>query len=283
MGELLNTISLNNVYDSLSSILGVSKESIRYYIVKNKFDLVDSDINDVDLQKFFIFLKRDNNQEKITPMMDSITISHLTTRISDLEEDNATIYNLFGSLLQDTDLSLFFKEYGITFKEKNGKIEVTNDGKIIDWEKYHDKAPVAGMVKKRLEGYSITGVDKSINGFLFNGEIYKNRNVNHILRYPEILENILRVMKKDFAVYEWMKRATPYIITFKVNINDLVFDSCDKLNNKQKVYRIIKHCLIFLSKKLLTEWSENENPIIRLKDNLHVKSHDILKIRKVEK
>lgn len=283
MVKTLNTISLNDIYESLSEILGVSEESIRFYIVRHKFDLIDKEIHQVDLKKFFRFLQKYNNKVEISPNIESITISHLTTRISEPNKDITPLYNLFDALLLDTDLSCFLKKQGVICTEKNKKIIVNFNGEKIIWEDYFEKEPVSRMVKKRLEGYSVTGVDKCVNGFLFNGEIYKNTNVQHILRYPEILENILRVIKKHDAVYEWMKKASPYIFTFKADIRDVVFDSCDKLNNKQKSYRILKHCLIFLSEKLLNEWNENHNPMLRLKDNLHVDLNQITNIRKIEK
>jgi hypothetical protein len=279
--KLLNTENINNIYDSLSEILEVSKESIRHYIVKNKFDIINSDVNQIDLKKFFRFLQKENNREKVIPVINSITISHLTTRISEPTKVKSPLYNLFDTLLLDTDLSRFFQDYGIIFKEENNKVVVTCDEKIINWDDYSE--PVALMVKRRLEGNKVVVVDKCVNGFLFNGPIYKNGNVNHILYYPEILENILRIVKKHYAVEVWVKKAVPYILTFKVNIKDVVFDSCDKLNNKQKTFRILKHCLIFLSEKLLNEWDEYHNPILRLRDNLNVESNKIINIRKVEK
>ncbi len=142
----------------------------------------------------------------------------------------------------------------------------------MNWSDFYDQkeGPAARMINRRLEGNKLFSPDKCVNGFLFNGDIYENGNVRHIRYYPEILENILRVVGKGAAVTEWVQRAQPFIVVFKTRIENIVFDGISNLNTKQKIFRILRYCLYYLSKKNLDDWSQHDNPIIRLKDCLQV-------------
>jgi hypothetical protein len=118
---------------------------------------------------------------------------------------------------------------GITFIKDENKIFVYYKGKRINWSDFFDgyESGTARMLKNRFEGYNFGGTDKCVNGFLFNGEIYKNLNVEHITKIPEILENMLRLLGRMDVVNKWSTKSTTYIITFKSNINDIIFDDCD--------------------------------------------------------
>ncbi len=243
-----------------------------------------SSANDIDIEDFFGFLSEKNQQPVIT--LNKVTIAHLTSR---LENDCnklklEPLYNLFDALTNDTDLKRFFGDEGLKFIEKNGQILTRLDGELVDWSDYFvdTKEPVARMIYRRFIGYDCNSIDRCINGFLFNGEIYKCPSVRHIYDCPEIVDNILRVLNKKDAISKWVKNATPYIFVFKADLQDIIFDDDDSLNNEQKQYHILQYCLFYLLKQSKNDWSEYNNPMVRLKSNLNILEKDIIEKVKIE-
>lgn len=281
MKRLLNTSSVDDVYESLGCLLEVPSEEIKYFVLKNKFTIVDQTVEEVDLRRFENFLKKFNGDKEVNFLFDEITISHLTTRPTQDNLLNIPLYNLFHSLIEETALSSFFMKHGITFENNLNIITVNYKGNRVIWDRDFEDDSTALFVKRRLEGNINSGVDKCVNGFLFNGNVWENINVDHLLRSPEIIQHIFDLLGKGKYVSEWQDNIVPYVVTFKSNINDIVFDSNSRLNNKQKCFSIIRYCLWFLSKKLLGQWDEDYNPMIRLKDELNVPAENILSVKDV--
>ncbi len=282
---LIDTFDEETIYNSISELLGIKKECLEYFITQYGFKYITErkveNVNLVEFKRFFRKRKVLNylNLENLN----EITISHLTTRTDDIEYiKEKPLYNLFEVLLKDTALRKFMIEKGVEFRSENAKIVTLFDGNIVDWSIYYNTTwgPTARMINNRLEGNSKRVVDKCINGFLFNGQIYKNTNVSHIKRMPEIAENILRVLRKNGAVQEWSKKSKPYVVIFQSKIEDIIFDENNKtkLNNKQKKYQIFKYCLYFLACAKYGDWSESDNPIIRLKNEISVSANNIVKV-----
>ena len=292
MSKLLNTLNGDTIYDSLEVILGVPREFIENYVLEKVLSLIRSNsesnsltAESINIDEFFNFLSKYTKQPLMVDF-DEITVSHLTSRITEDSIKSEPLYNLFNALLKETEIKRFlYENAGLSFWDEKGKIVVKCDGKIVNWKDYTDtyEGAAAQMVINRLEGYSSGEVDKCVNGFLFNGEIYKNGDVEHLLRFPEILENMLRLLGKSNIANMWAGKSDSYIITFKTNINNIFFDGHHRLNNKQKRYRILKHCLFFLINNMLGDWDEDDNPIIRLKDNLDVPYIDIINVYKIER
>lgn len=282
---LLDTTSKNTVIKSLSKILNVRQEYIDYYIIRNMFKIKKGTVKDIDLNEFFKFISK-LAKESIEPKFDLtyVTISHLSPRLSLQSIIQEPLYNLSNVLTNDTELSKYLRKVGLVFTNENKIIKVTHNDKKVDWTKYD--CPTAQMIINRLEGNRVWTIsDNCINGFLFNGKIYKNGNVGHIFRNPEIMENILRVLGKLDAISKFSKKSKPYIICFKVPVSDIVFDENGnhRLNNKQKNFLILRYCLYYLSLQKSYDWSENNNPIIRLKDNLNVDINNIVAVYEVNK
>lgn len=58
----------------------------------------------------------------------------------------------------------------------------------------------------------------------------------------------------------------------------MVFDDSSKLTMNQKTFKIYQYILYYLAKFSLNTWSEDDNPMIRLKDDLSVSENDILDV-----
>lgn len=138
------------------------------------------------------------------------------------------------------------------------------------------------MANRRFLGSKNVSIDKCVNGFLFNGNIHKHRDVDHIYYSPEILQSICAVLNRRDIERYWEKNADRYVVIFKTDIQNAVFDDKPRLTIKQRTFRIYRYILYYLSKMSLYVWSENYNPMIRLKDNLNVPASDIIGVIKIE-
>ncbi|MGP7815565.1 hypothetical protein ACTXGU_00225 [Niallia sp. 01092] len=278
---MINTTDLNSVYSSLANVFGVKSADIRYYIMKNKFNILKGYPEDVNIEEFLMFIKKLNG--KATINFEKITISQLTSRIYKKDISKEPIFNLFDALTKETDMSVYLNEKGIEFKEIEGILEVYYKNQRVDWSKYFNgyESAAARMVSNRLEGNSFGSIDKCVNGFLFNGKLHENSDVYHIYKFPEILENMLRLLNLSNVSMNWAKISKSYTITFMADIENVVFDFSASLNNKQKQFKIIRYCLYYLSKKFFNDWDENCNPKMRLKDDLNVNAEQIINVMEI--
>ncbi|MCO7126610.1 hypothetical protein NIE88_12630 [Sporolactobacillus shoreicorticis] len=279
--KIINTLSEQTIYKSLCSIFNIDESVMKKYILDNKFRIMNQYSENAKCINLKDFLNTVESKKEPSDLFDYVTLSHLTTRISNPK--NSPLYNLDTSLLKNTDISNFFKKCGILFRSENGKIKVINDGKKVDWNEYEQSGTVQ-MIKHRLE-YLNKYMDRCINGYLFNEKIYHIRDINHLNSCPEIIQNILCALNKNKYIYDWYKNAKPYILTFRANISDIIFDGTglNYLTKKQKTYRILRCVLFYLSKKYLNRWSNDDNPMVRLKDKLNVRCEDMVNIQIIEK
>lgn len=282
---LLDTTNDEAVYQTLSNILEVPKEYIDYFIIRNKIDLTRGSVKDINIPAFYKFISSYSNKDISTNLNFShITISHLTARLSLESIIEEPLYNLSCALINNTEISRFLNNEGIVFTTEKDKVTVIYNGTKVNWKSYD--SPTSQMIINRLEGNNVWPTrDNCINGLLFHGKIHENPFVDHIVGIPEILNNMLTVLDKKNVISEYIKRASPYIISFSVPITEITFDEYgnDRLNNKQKKYLLLRYCLYYLSMKKLSEWSEHDNPIIRLKDNLNIDRADVLGIYMLDK
>lgn len=275
---LLDTRNEETIYQSLSNILKVRKEYIDYFILKNMFEIKKDSVKDINVSNFFEFLSSYSSEEIATDLkFTHITISHLSPRLNLKSITDEPLYNLSNALINNTELSSFLNNEGLICTTHKDIVNVIHNVSKVNWKDYDSST--SQIIINRLEGNSVWSTrDNSINGFLFHGKIYENKNVRHILRIPEILYNMLTVLGKQKAITEYVKKSTPYIISFKIPVADIMFDEdgYEKLNNKQKKLHILRYCLYYLSLKKRLEWSEYDNPIVRLKDNLNLDKDKII-------
>ncbi|MEG8977345.1 MULTISPECIES: hypothetical protein [Priestia] len=283
---ILLTHDHDMLYKSMGSLFSIEPIYIRHYITSNCMKIVRCNEDEINLQHFFFFVHKFTDKEIDLDMnMKGITLSHLTTRLNRDEISKVPLHNLFDALTMDTCLSKFFYERGFSFRKEKSKLKVIYGGKIIDWSHFFEtfNSGAARMVSNRLEGNSKGVTDKCVNGFLFGGEIHKHGDVRHIRRCPEILDNMLNVLKRTDLIEEWIEKSAPYIISFKAKIEDIIIDHdvYYKFNNKQKRFYILKACLLYLAKSFLEQWDAYDNHIIRLKDDLNVSATDIFDVKKI--
>lgn len=288
MDKILNTTSQETLYSSMSERLNIDKPYIQHYIMKNMFRINRlSDANEIDIYDFFDTLSNISNidyRDFNNISFDAITVAHLTTRINTDNIKQQSLYNLFDALVKKTDLSELLKENKFEFYMNTEGLQTRYKGQIINWKDYFNgyNSSSAKMVNRRFFGSKNVSTDKCVNGFLFNGNIHNNRDVSHIYYSPEILQSICAVLKRRDIERYWEKNANRYVVIFKTDIQNAVFDNKSRLTIKQKTFRIYRYIIYYLSKMSLYVWNENHNPIIRLKDNLNVPVSDIIDVIKIK-
>lgn len=287
MSKIINTISAEVIYSSLSQILNVHEAYIQHYIMKNMFKINKlNDIGEINVYDFFNAMSNITkidykNFENIS--FDTLTVAHLTTRLNPENIKQQPLFNLFEVLVQETDLSVYLKKKGFEFYKDHDGLQTKYMGKIVKWDKYFESnnSHSARMINRRFFGSKVVSTDKCVNGFLFNGNIQENRDVDHIYYSPEILQDICNVLNRVDIINYWEANASKYVVIFKADIKNTVFDKKPKLTLKQKTFRIYRYIIYYLTKSLLNNWSESYNPMIRLKDNLSVPVNDIFDVIKV--
>jgi len=283
---LLDTSSESALYDSLTEIYSVPRYMIEYAVIRNAATFLRySSVEEVDLKRITKTLAEKTDATIKISEFDNVTISHLTTRSDSSIKSPEPLYNLHESLLQETDLSKKLRESGITFSKSKNGIDTYLNGELVDWESMiprSNEEPCIRMIMRRLRpNRFFSEADKCINGFLFGGEIWKHSDVRHITYMPEFAENILRVLGKRKAIEEWTASVKPYVLTFQVPVNKIIFDGSNKLNKRQTQFRLLRHAFLYLCKSRQHDWDQWDNPIIRLDDNYNVDANQILSLTAV--
>lgn len=122
--KIINTLNVDTVYSSLANIIGVLEENIRYYIIRNHFKIIKTDVEEIDIDDFINFLYKNNPLKSINLLFDELTISHLTSRLEKKDLKQEPLYNLFNALINKTEINTFLQNAGITFVEQENKIIV---------------------------------------------------------------------------------------------------------------------------------------------------------------
>lgn len=287
--RVLNTMSKENLLESMSKLLNCSETSIEVFAYDLRNINRNTNVDDINLNNFFNFVGIDvSNRNRLFKLVrfDSIIVSHLTSRIENVEFCKEPLLNLFDALSSETQLSKFFKFEGFKFIKKGKKLITIYNGQEIDWEKLRDYGDInsnIAMIKRRLLGGRYDA-DRCVNGFLFNDYIWEDGNVKHIIKCPEIMQDICYVLGRQDIVKKWIEKAKTHVICFKAKIRDIVIDNrTNYRTEKSKVYYFYRQALYYIAMKKWGFWDPRfHNPIIRLKDNLNVSAENIVSCYYIE-
>lgn len=287
MIRLLDTTDEVKLLFSLSEILKIPAVDIRRYFTSNMRMLNEvSEVVNVDVKHFLEYIARKRGFSKLNLeefSFEQVTISHLTTRMGGINRDSEPLYNLTDALVNETCLKDFFQSKGLEFKEHHGNLQTYYNGLLINREDYRNDCNNAsvGMIKRRFAGSKIVSQDKCVNGFLFGRGIHEHSDVKHLLYGPEIMQDICRVLGRMDILTYWQQKRKIFNVSFKADISKVVFDYNHRLSTKQKIFRIYRYIINHFSKKLIGQWREYDNPIMRLKDTYSVPSKDIVSFQEI--
>lgn len=279
--RVLYTTSNDDIIESIVDIVKCKKELINDYIRSSNINH-NTIIDNINLELFFKKIGLDfNGKNELYELIkfDSIIISHLTSRLETPKDK--PILNLLDTLTSDTDLSSFLKFKGLIFKEEKNQLNTYYNGNIVNWDLYSNSYASRIKVRFRKKGKYI---DNCINGFLFNYFFWKDSDVEHIIKCPEILHDICSVLKREDIIDEWRKSVKTYALGFEASVKDIIIDERCRLKTKRsKIYYIYKQVIYFLCLDYKNLWEDRwDNPIIRLKDNLSLPSANFFGYYEVE-
>ncbi|OMC63536.1 hypothetical protein BK121_26770 [Paenibacillus odorifer] len=288
MTKLLDTTDDAKLIFSLADILTIPAVDVRKYFTSNMRILRDvSEVSNVDINHFFGYVAGKRGQLKLSfneVIFEQVSINHLTTRIGVNNPDGEPLYNLVDALVNETCLKEFLQSNGLEFKENQGKLQTYYNKVLVNWDDYcnDDNKHSVGMIKRRFAGSKNVSQDKCVNGFLFSEGIHEHSDVKHILYGPEIMQDMCRVLCRTDILSEWRQQRKIFSVNFKADISKVIFDYNDRLNNKQKIFRIYRYIINYFSKQLFGQLSDYDNPIIRLKDTFSVPTKDIMSFREID-
>jgi hypothetical protein len=274
----LFTHSRQDLLESLSDILKCSEGQIEESVSKIEVNRPE----DISLSPFFRSIGLDTEHKNLLfnfVSFDSVIMSHLSSRIS--EPKNKPLFNLYETLTGETDLRSLFLKYGVSFELRDKRIVTYYRGAEVNWDNYSCYA--LPRVKKRLL-LNNKHKDRCINGYLFNHQIWKDHRVKRLHDGPEILKDISTILGISGIIDEWERTAKLYCIGVRVKINTILFDEAKCYTFKSKIFHIYKQTLYYLKMSKNGIWSPNEdNPMIRLKDDLNLRQEDIIGYYEVDR
>lgn len=205
---------------------------------------------------------------------------HLSRRLNgtDLRENN----NLEQILLEDTSISKFFKKHNVTFEKGEGHINMFYKGELqpLDNEFKYDGGNIY-YVRSRL-GYN-TAQDYCVNGFAFRSYLEKNNYYNVLSSGPEIMQNIEWLLGINGMISDYCNNSKYYCMEYLIPLLEVIFD----INNPpktdcEKTVEFLKQAIL----RLYDEWIESsficdENLILRLSDDAHIKSEWFVEIEEL--
>lgn len=269
---LLNTLNSHTLLNSLQNIFNVDSQIIKSYISTRHFRL--SDIDNIDIDHFIKYLSAFKGQSLTLPTTSiDITIFHLTSRVTNKNLYETTLFNLHDALLNPTEVFQLFYESRIEFKQQNDQILVYLNGQKINWHSY--KTSTAQLIINRLEGNHFYLKDSTINGFLFFDKIVYHGDVEHLVLGPEIVQNIFEVLKMEDKLSSYQKKLKVYIIGFKVPSHLITFDKLPMPAHETNRY-LLKCTLKYLADDFASRLISYDNPMIRLPENLNIFANNIM-------
>jgi len=264
----LSAINLMDIYESLAKALNVTSSDIEEFIKAQTYR-VKKDGYHWDYKKIVIDDILEYFDLDIQDIIiNSITVSHVAAIL------DTNSYYEFGLLSLDelfsTDNSFirFLKEFGVTFKRENDVFKLYINDQIQSTKYTTHRATK----------------DKCINGFMFESNVEKDSNIDHLLRAPELVIHIGReLLFTEQLVREWESRSVPSVITFKVMIDEIdgsTFKDDQQAKSKEEimVYFLISYFEFLLFEKT---GYRNDNHMVYLKEETNIDANRIVQIRKL--
>lgn len=194
--------------------------------------------------------------------IDEIYVYHLTRRLN--SDDSVSSDNLRSLLLDDSVISAFLKQHGVSFIKLQHPI-LCYKGKEVNLNDTFESD--ACYLRNRL-GYNAGRVDYCFNGFAFKDRLMKNSYTRELYDGPEFINVLSRYLKNSQIIKDYFERSKYYCYTYKLKLDEILFDEDELMNDFEKVnYFISKLCYRILENKDESNYFDDfDNPIIRISD-----------------
>lgn len=211
--------------------------------------------------------------------IDEIYVYHLTRRLNGSIEDKSSD-NLKSLLLKESPISTFLRQYGITFIEKDSHpVIVYNDKEIFLEDTFESDVC---YLRSRL-GYNSGREDYCFNGFALRDQLMKNSYTRQLYGCPEFLDVLSRYLSINGLKEKYFENSKYYCFTYKMTIDEIMFDNRDDLENDEKVdYLLVQIAMRIMSYMENSKYQyDHDNPIIRIADDASVSESKIDNIEEI--
>lgn len=228
---------------SLASYLDITEDELFQYIdyAANKAQqdiwAFNTDVFEEELLSIFSDLQL---EEKI----DEIYVYHLTRRLNSSIEDKSSD-NLKLLLLKKSPISRFLIQYRISFIVKDmHPVIVFKDNEISLEDTYESDVC---YLRSRL-GYNFGREDYCFNGFALRDRFMRNSYTRQLYSEPEFLDVLSRYFLIDGMKKKYCENSKFYCFTYRMTIDEIIFDDRDKLGNEDKVdYLLVQIAMRIMS------------------------------------
>lgn len=267
----LNTLKKDEMYKSVSEIVGTNIETVKKFVRENADEIVGWHYDDrnICLMDLSHLLKGTEIKQ-----IDSLVMSHITPRENAKNIWNEGILTLSHALTQKTELSDYLKNIGFTFAFEKEQIIMYKDNYIVDVKSENEN-----NLKMRLGGEK-TYNDYNINGYLFIDEFDVDA-IRGWLGSPEFLKSLATYYEKNSIADNYADMCENYYVSFEVPLNAIDLDGfSEKIDSIEKTEILLKYTINALA---YTEMRRKPflpmyNPIIYVKRNYDVSKEAIRKI-----
>lgn len=140
-------------------------------------------------------------------------------------------------------------------------------------------------LRKRL-GYNSNNIDYCFNGFALKDMLMKNLYTKRLYECPKFIEVLSNYLNDNSIKNDYFRNSKYYLITYKLKINDILFDEKSNLTINKKINYFILQICVHLSDYMYNKeghLNDNNNPIIRPKDDMCISSEEIFSSEEITK
>ncbi len=299
---LIDTRTTESMIASLTTYLNITEDELFQYIDNAASKArIDSKILDLGIFEDEIIPIISALQPK--DQIDEIYVYHLTRRLNDSIGDKSTD-NLKSLLLKDSPISKFLRQYNIYFVEKDGHPVIIFNNNEISLENSYEVQSSKSLyelifndnndsledefdadvcyLRGRL-GYDTGREDYCFNGFAFRHFLMKNSYVKDLDKGPEFLVKLSNYLSIDGILEKYRENSKYYCFTYKMTIDEIIFDERADLENQNKANYFLVQILIrimFYMKdgKCI---SDDNNPIVRIADDANVPESKLVNVEEI--
>ena len=197
--------------------------------------------------------------------IDQILFFHLGRRLNSVG-DCVEGKNLLELLSDENEMSMFFKNHEVKFKERDGHLDLYYKDELISLE---DKNKYNVPYLRWRLGYNSNRIDYCFNGFAFRDLIFKNSYARSLYSAPEFLGSLSEFLRHPSMKKDYFDNSKYYCFEYLVPIDKIYFDANEKLNKLDKQKYLLNQILHRLYEYSIREsrfMFDHDNPIIRLSD-----------------
>ena len=210
-----------------------------------------------------------------------VLIHHICRRL-ELDNGNFSSLNLRRLLTTENAFSAFLRNHGITFKLTDEAIVPFLNDRRINLASIPTN--YGASLRRRLLGAS-RDADVCVNGFALGDSIQKNSEFSYYAECPELIRMLDCILHSLDLLHDYQELSRTYLISYPVNITDVILDSCSEACSCKKVERLVGCYLDRLFYGLSTDGLINAdlgNVVLRVNDDEDLSGRGCV-VRKYEK